>query len=618
MKEIVKRFWGIAGVVLVVLAGLLFISCPSPMGHMGGGEYDEAIIMPDHLNFNIDPKTDPDAIQITSSEQMAKIGVDPEYPLDGSYVLMNNITLENWKPIIGPDNEEPFSGVFHGNNKTIALKSFDNNFVGKYAYNNGTKYTNVFLGIFGAVKGKSASRRAEIKYLNIVSSVNIASANQTASSGVGVGLVAGYAEFAAIAYINLSGSFGYKYGGNNGSVYLGGIVGFIIGKGTAIQGCTSSMAMDIKPGSGQAQIVPGNANAFSFVGGFVGFFKDGGAIQNCHNTGAVSAISDLSGSQVMTGGILGGSHYSFSDDPHGFMEDCSSTGNITVGAKGFWPMAGGIAGVLAGGSATLEDSTRIVRCYATGTISHGEIGTGSWPYLGGIVGYIYVGAKVSQCYFNGTVIVNTGNDYTGGIAGYQSYATGYNAAKNNPCIIEDCWSAGEVRGRNNAGGIVGQNQLNTLLKRSYSLMKISVTNGGTSSAAQWGIGGIVGSHTSTLSNAMEACVALNPSIYAPKAGNPANANPKDVGEIHRIAGRMQGTPILTNVYALPNLIPKVDDPTTPYVADKGTNRPDGADIPSQYLNGNKPTQAFYRDVLKWDFANVWKMGADGYPKLKWQ
>jgi hypothetical protein len=143
-------------------------------------------------------------------------------------------------------------------------------------------------------------------------------------------------------------------------------------------------------------------------------------------------------------------------------------------------------------------------------------------------------------------------------------------------------------------------------------MKVSVNNGANSSAAQWGIGGIAGSHSNTnttLPEALDACVALNSAITAPKTYNAA-------GEIHRIAGRFQGSPIMTNCYALPGLVPAANDNS--YTADKGTSRPDGEDIPAQYLNGNKPTQDFYQNVLKWDFTNVWKMGSDGYPKLKWQ
>ena len=599
-----------AALFLLLLAVLLFVSCEQAPGKISETDDDDNLVYPSGV------------ISISSSEDMAKIGVDPAYPLTGTYSLTSDITLENCTPIGGT---KPFRGIFNGNGKTITLKSFGSP-VGNSSIipipattisPGPTKLNNVFLGIFGCVKG-TASRKAEIKNLTIISSVNAVS---NSANGLAVGLAAGYAELTIFENITLSGNFDF-YSESGKTAYAGGVVGIAIGEGTVIKNCTSSLEMDIKPGCG-APLVPGLPNPFSFAGGFAGFFMLGAGIENCHNSGDVSVISEVSGSQVLVGGIAGGSFYGFSTQYHGYIQDCSSIGNITVGAKGFWPFAGGIAGTVCGGMGTRENSTRIERCFAAGTILNASAGGASqWPYIGGIVGYVYCGAWVSQCYFNGTVINEKMNDYTGGIAGYSSFATNYKPEDNNPCVIEDCWSDGEIRGYNNGGGIVGQNQQNTLLKRSYSLMKISVINGGTSSAAQWGIGGIAGSHSSTRHDAMEACVALNPIISAPKAGNPKNSNPKNVGEIHRIGGRMQEAsgvyPIMTNVYALPNLLPKTDDPTTPYVADKGTSRPDGEDIPAQYLNGNKPTQAFYQNVLKWDFVNVWKMGSDGYPKLKWQ
>jgi len=572
-------------------------------------------------------RLDSSVIGIETAQDMAKIGVEEGWSLASNYVLMNDITLENSNPI--GNTTLPFSGEFDGNGKMITLKSLGNP-VGNSSVlpvpinsMNATKpldVNNAFLGIFGFVKGANAAK-AVIKDLKIISSVDAVS---NSDNGLAVGLVAGCAEQAVIENITLSGTFNFT-SASGWTAYVGGVAGITVGNGTVVKNCTSSMVMNIKPGYKNA-LVAGLPNPFSWAGGFVGFFMLGAGMENCHNTGAVSAISEKAESQVMVGGIAGGSFYGFSTQYHGYIQDSSSTGNITVGAKGFWPFAGGIAGTVCGGMGTRENSTRIERCFATGTILNASAGSAAqWPYIGGITGYVYCGAWVSQCYFIGTVINEKTNDYTGGIAGYSSFATNYKDADNNPCLIQDCWSSGEIRGYNNGGGIVGQNQQNTLLKRSYSLMKISVTNGGTSSAAQWGIGGIVGSHSSTrLADAMEACVALNPSIYAPKAGKFANGNlpPNGIGEIHRIAGRAQVAdgvyPIMTNVYALPNLLPKTDDPTTPYVADKGTSRPDGEDIPAQYLNGNKPTQAFYQNVLKWDFVNVWKMGSDGYPKLKWQ
>jgi len=547
-------------------------------------------------------------IEISSPEEMALIGNDPSYPLLGDYVLMNDITLENWMPIGG---DEPFSGTFNGNNHTITLNGFDNNPVGSiYVYselgttmpsNPVTRY-NVFLGIFGAVKGDSIVK-AEVKNLAIHSTVN---STVTGTVGTAAGLAAGYGEFAVFDGISLSGNFTFA---NGGSTYAGGVVGILRSEGTVVKNCNSSLKMDIAPGHGNP-LIYGLPNPFSFVGGIVGYMEDKVAIENCHTSGDVKGVSTANQSQVIVGGILGGTYYAFSSSYHGWITDCSSTGNITVGAMSFWPMAGGITGVICGGHGTLENSTRIVRSYATGTIENASTSTSNWPYIGGIVGYVYFGAWVSQSYFDGTVISEKANDYTGGIAGYSSYAT---ANEGVPCVIEDCWSAGKVRGRNNAGGIVGQNQANTVLKRSYSRAAISIINGGNNSAAQWGTGGIAGSNhsawqTAPWGNAMTGNVALNSSISAPKTYNA-------LGEIHRIVGRLATTAVMGTNYALPSLVPVADDNS--YSADKGIDKADGEDIPTASLSGGKPNQAFYEGI-GWDFTNVWKMGADGYPKLKWQ
>jgi hypothetical protein len=561
-----------------LLAVLLFASCEQPPGKI----LDTPEI-PEPPETNVE-------ISISSPAEMAKIGVDPTYPLSATYLLTSDITLENWIPIGSAD--KPFYGVFNGNGKTVALRGFTDTAVKEKNY----------LGIFGYVKGRS-SKKAEIKNLTIASSVN---AESNMATGQAVGLAAGYAELAEIDNITLSGNFVFK---SEKTAYVGGVAGHINGNGTVVKNCNSSMSINAKPGFG-SPLVTGMANSFSFVGGFAGLFTNASEINNCHNSGDVTAVSDhiTAATQIMAGGIAGGSFYGYSAVFQGYIHDSSSAGDITVGARGFWPMAGGIAGVICGGNGTKENSTRIERCFAAGTVTVADVldptNKNQWPYIGGIVGYVYYGGWVSQCYFNGNVINKRTNDYTGGIAGYSSYATGGSAER--VCVIEDCWSGGEVIGYNNAGGIVGQNQANTLLKRCYSLMDISVVNGGTSTAAQWGIGGIAGSHTSALTDAMESCVALNPGIFTPK-GN----------EIHRITGRIQGAPIMTNVYALPDLTPVTDDTDKTYMADKGTSRPDGEDIPNEYLTGGKPTQAFYESI-GWNFTNVWKMGSDGYPKLKWQ
>jgi hypothetical protein len=256
---------------------------------------------------------------------------------------------------------------------------------------------------------------------------------------------------------------------------------------------------------------------------------------------------------------------------------------------GFWTFAGGIAATIVGGTVdSLESTTRIERCFAEGSVSVEGTNSGS-PYVGGIVGYNYYGALVSQSYFSGTVIAAKSGDYTGGIAGYNSQTTAPNNSR-----IEDCWSSGEVRGFNNAGGIAGQNQVNAYIRRCYSTAKIAVTN-----QAGTGIGGIAGMNASAQMDAITACAALNESLTAPQGNN-----------IHRVTGTTGGN--RSNNHAWPGM-PVTTGGT--YTAAKGNTSADGADIPNDYLFGGKPTQGFYQNVLGWDFANVWEMGSDGYPKL---
>jgi hypothetical protein len=535
---------------VVVLAILLFASCEQPPGTIP--ETPDTPDKPETPGPNVE-------ISISSSADMAKIGVDSAYPLSATYSLTSDITLENWTPI--GSAEKPFYGVFDGNGKTVTLNSFVSTAVSG----------NNYLGIFGYVKGTS-SRKAEIKNLTIDSSVNVS----TTAAKQTIGLLTGYAELAEITDITLSGTFTFN---SSKTILLGGVAGYINQSGTIIKDCNSSMTMNITPGNGSG------LTTYNFVGGFAGMFDGGAGIENCHNTGDVNAISEVSGSQIFVGGITGGSAYAMNTTYKGYIQDCSFIGTVIGKAKGFWTYAGGIAGAIVGGNVnSFENTTRIVRCFAEGTVS--VAGTSSnFPYVGGIVGYNYYGALVSQSYFSGMVIADKTGDYTGGIAGYNSQTTAPNNSR-----IEDCWSSGEVKGFNNAGGIVGQNQTNTYIRRCYSTAEISVTN-----QAGTGIGGIAGMNASAQMDAVTACVALNKSLTAPKGNN-----------IHRVTGTSDGN--RSNNHAWEDM-PVTTGGT--YTADIGDTLAGGANCVE------KPEQDFYAD-LGWDFINVWEMSSDGYPKLKWQ
>ncbi len=61
------------------------------------------------------------AIPISTASELAKIGTDPQYPLDGDYALTGDISLDaSWTPI-APDSATPFSGTLNGMGHAITM-----------------------------------------------------------------------------------------------------------------------------------------------------------------------------------------------------------------------------------------------------------------------------------------------------------------------------------------------------------------------------------------------------------------------------------------------------------------------------------------------------------------
>jgi hypothetical protein len=357
---------------------------------------------------------------------------------------------------------------------------------------------------------------------------------------------------------------------------------------------------------------------YNYVGGFVGVYKDGGDITNCHSAGNVSVIGNKDASQAFAGGVAGGSYYAFTTEYQGSITDCSNTGNVYSEVKGFWAWTGGIAGCICGdGDGTFEKTTKIYRCRASGDVTS-VARAGQWPYTGGITGYIYYGAMVAECYFTGNVEARTDsagggiNDYAGGISGYLSKQPEHEGA------IRDCWSGGTVKGYVNAGGIVGQQQVNTYLWNCWSRAAISVSapKDATGSMSQQGAGGIAGFNGSQETGgakrpgkALSSCVALNPSVSAPngfeRIGRVIGENYQGVNEL---IGEDEISAAQENNHGWSGMAVTVGGaaPEQPY-----GQRVDGADC------AEKPEQSFYQG-LGWDFNAIWKMGGDGYPALQWQ
>jgi hypothetical protein len=488
----------------------------------------------------------------------------------GDYILTDDITLSNWIPLCS-DSASPFSGTFDGGNYTITLEGFD--------LSSFPADANGCVGIFANAKD------ALIKNLHIVSAVND-TINKNAHYD-DVGAVAGIAKDSVFDNIKLTGSFKIIC---NHVVYMGGLVGRLQGG-------------ELRNSTINADIT--GENGSFHIGGAVGQFTDGAWIHHTNVNGRIfgTTIKD----NIYVGGITGGSYYYFSTEYYGKIEDCYFEGDVRAEGGRMWSWAGGIAATIVGdgnGEGDINKATRIVRCHAKGNVS-GE--SSGWPYIGGIVGYNYYGARVAQCYFIGDVTI-TGDimeaDYAGGIAGYNSQLNGHNS------MIEDCWSSGTVSGFINAGGIVGQNQVFTYLRRCYTTSLITVRGGVYAAGRQSGdgAGGIAGFNQSQQEGAITGCFALNPAITS--AGYLF---------VQRVIGKTKGNPYVAgngkakNNYAYSGMSVTING--VPQIPVPNVDGQDGQDCVAN------PSEAVYKNLGGWDFDNVWEMRGNGttlYPHLKWE
>ena len=122
-------------------------------------------------------------------------------------------------------------------------------------------------------------------------------------------------------------------------------------------------------------------------------------IEYCQNKGNFSITKDVSSFQM--GGIVGLAQNST-------VQYCANTGNMTSWA----PCTGGIVGQLYQGS-------KIINCYSTGEMA--PLGKGTTDF-GGIAGIVGAGTEIKHCYFAGEMdlsryTANTPYKRLGGIAG---------------------------------------------------------------------------------------------------------------------------------------------------------------------------------------------------------
>ncbi len=221
-------------------------------------------------------------IAITSASDLAKIGNDAAYPLDGHYRQTKDIvftasdysTSKGWKPI--GSQTAPFTGVYDGQNHQILE-----------IMSNGSFGSSGETGLFGVIKG------ATIQNLGII--------DGTFSNSTYLASFSGKAYDAT--FINC-----YANNTVDGKNTAAGLVAH--GENTCFRQCFNM----------------GDISGSNDMGGIVGVLKSG-SIDTCFNAGSITSTGYLSTTDTI-GGIVGnmGDHKSPTDDT---VRNCYNTGSAS-------------------------------------------------------------------------------------------------------------------------------------------------------------------------------------------------------------------------------------------------------------------------------------------------
>jgi hypothetical protein len=263
-------------------------------------------------------------IVIRTAEELARIGRDPSYPYNGSYILMSDIDLEGfdyygdgtgWAPI--GSELQPFTGTFDGNGFVIV-----NLYINRPDAD--------FQGLFGSVEGASISNVA-LESVDIAGHNNIGGlagrirSGSTVTDSYSTGSVTGIDRVGGLVgrtgtHTHIHNDSGfiagcYSAGTVSGVSYVGGLVGISEGDSTIKQSYSIC-----------------NVNGYRYVGGFVGDINYT-VVTNCYSTGGVRG-------EYLTGGFIGykglGStvQYCYWDtETSGLTTSAGGTGRMTAEMK---------------------------------------------------------------------------------------------------------------------------------------------------------------------------------------------------------------------------------------------------------------------------------------------
>jgi hypothetical protein len=238
-----------------------------------------------------------------------------------------------WMPIGGADSGNSFAGTFDGNNQTIS----------------GLNVTRVVpattgYGLFGSVTGA-------------VQSLTVSGTVTTNVNATGIAGVIGYTS-GVITRVTNNVAVSVTSDGSSG---IGGVVGILN------KPATSSTVATVTESANTAGLT-GNSRLGGVVGAVYSPTDGGAVVDQSYNTSTITGINTADRSYV--GGVVGYSQ--------GYIQHCYNQGKVE-GGPGPYTFAGGVVGLLNGGSSTtgtaqMEDS------YSTGTVT-GNTYQALWGYV---------------------------------------------------------------------------------------------------------------------------------------------------------------------------------------------------------------------------------------------
>jgi hypothetical protein len=369
-------------------------------------------------------------ITLRDSAALAKIGVDPAYPLDGIYTLGEDLTLNNWQPV--GTAAAPFTGTFDGGGRTLTI--------------NGSG------GIFGFTKG------AVIRNVKVAGTI-VKQGGPGAT--VQVGGIAGHAENTAITSCVSGADMTITAHGYNSSA--GGIAGFML-ENSRVTNCSASGSITLLSDDEEPLYIILTAGGIAGYSGTgtAGEGASGCVISRCSYTGGTVSAK---GRFPYAGGIAG---YNYTGAK---ISECYASGNVTATGENL-PYAGGIAGYNSGDAEGGSIVALIENSYAGVTVT--AVSASPYALAGGITGANANNAVVSKCYALGDVTAQvTGGSgagaggslgvpaaaNAGGIAGaqyYESPVIEYCAALNASLAGEDsgtgaAWNIYRIAGSEEGG-----------------------------------------------------------------------------------------------------------------------------------------------------------------------